>query len=287
VGFLRIPQIVNPDRLSSPYEEFLGLGDPPDTGVAIGSQSVCFVIKTEVEGVAYSRYCSVPDSILSVRSIFESQFAELQELISQVADGFGLPIDVEDTISEMEDIENLKTCAAATPTSQEGTPTAEPQEGLQEACDSDITVAPVTRAHFEEQLRELNILETPTSNRFVFTSLSEPVFQESPPTPVEVAVVLIHENIETSLGLVMPGKYTMQYWFDENDVFYAATITGVTLDEQGNEIGQVVNQQVPAVPAGFVNDPDEPPPDPDSEPGALISACRIFGYCSFFQWSCT
>jgi len=69
----------------------------------------------------------------------------------------------------------------------------------------------------------------------------------------------------------------MDYWYDGTGEFYAATITGV-LKEDGTV---VTDQQVPAVPATFVNE------DETEQPGAQISACRIFGICVFFQKTCS
>jgi hypothetical protein len=91
---------------------------------------------------------------------------------------------------------------------------------------------------------------------------------------------------------VAPGLYTLYYWFkgkDDNgeDLFYAATISGFRLDEQGNEIGEVISQAVPAVPSPstFVDDPDIVVVEEEAD--AQISDCRILRRGTFFQKICT
>jgi hypothetical protein len=153
----------------------------------------------------------------------------------------------------------------------------ESQGALQKACGSDITIAPVTLDYFKEQFKSV---QTSTGRRFVMASLTAPVFNLEDAQPVTVAVVQILQPIETSLSVVLPGEYRLDYWFDANEVFYAATISGIT--SNGNI---VTNQPVPAVPAAFINDPEHA--DLPEESGAQISASRIFGRCTFFQKSCT
>jgi hypothetical protein len=145
-------------------------------------------------------------------------------------------------------------------------------DALRETCGSDITVAPLN-----VEMREVGF-SRPIS-QFVVASMLGITMRQADASPREVAVVVIHQPIETSMGIVERGEYRMDYWFDANGIFFAATISGAAIDENGNET-EVVNQQVPAVPATFVNE------DGSAQAGAQISACRIFGRCSFFQKTC-
>jgi hypothetical protein len=96
------------------------------------------------------------------------------------------------------------------------------------------------------------------------------------PISVTVGVIKVHRKINyANERTVYPGDYRLDYWFDENENFYAATLSG--FGEDGSE---VTNLQIPAVPAAFVNaDGSEPV-------SAQISACRIFRRCVFFQRRC-
>lgn len=103
------------------------------------------------------------------------------------------------------------------------------------------------------------------------------------PISVTVGVIKVHRLIDTAWDygyennedLVYPGDYRLDYWFDENENFFAATLSGFRDDGV-----EVRNQQIPGVPAAFVNaDGTEPV-------SAQISACRIFRRCVFFQHRC-
>ncbi len=105
------------------------------------------------------------------------------------------------------------------------------------------------------------------------------------PISVTVGVVKVHREIYTATdylsesenpeNIVHPGDYRLDYWFVGDQTFFAATLSGFRDD--GIE---VINQQIPAVPAAFINaDGTEPV-------SAQISACRIFRRCAFFQRRC-
>jgi hypothetical protein len=97
-------------------------------------------------------------------------------------------------------------------------------------------------------------------------------------TPIDMAVLRVLQPVqivtEDPAGTVsiQPGDYRVDYWFDVNGVFYAATITGLTTDNT-----MVINQQIPAIPAIFINADGMP------EPSAEISACRGFGRCILWE----
>ncbi|MBP1702843.1 MAG: LysM domain [Chloroflexi bacterium] len=106
------------------------------------------------------------------------------------------------------------------------------------------------------------------------------------PISVTVGVVKVLREIDTdpqnrysdNKDIVKPGDYRLDYWFDGNQNFFAATISGFKYVDE--VITQVTNQQIPAVPAAFINaDGTEPV-------SAQISACRIFRRCVFFQRRC-
>lgn len=250
VNFQRIPQILNPARVESSYDEFKGLEFPPDTGVSINAGGVCFVVRTDGDP-AYIRYCSDSGSVLSVINNFGSQYQDLVNSILPVAERFGLQDDVQtdQIISTMEHPGRIQACSQLVNASQ---------QAKQQVCGSDITVAPVRLDKYSAAYDDAQ--NNPTDGRFSVT----------------VAAVKVLHPIEITIGVLQPGDYKMDYWFDVSNGFYAATISGFTTNEQ-----EVTNQQIPAVPATFIN------ADNTKQPGAQISACRIIGFCTFFQRSCS
>ena len=64
----------------------------------------------------------------------------------------------------------------------------------------------------------------------------------------------------------------MHWWFDSNMVFYAVTLTGVTTDNI-----QVTNQQIPGVPATFIDRRSEGPRQPASQISAWKVKVNAFG----------
>jgi hypothetical protein len=318
ISFQRTTQKTNPLRGdAAAYGEFKTLV-LPDISVALSADAVCFVVNLP-EGlnekfVGFQRYCSQPGSVLSVREKFGSQYETMQASINNITDilNLDIPIETNQIISEMEDTSHLENCSAqlsspsietpqpeeyqsilptshdypapkapAVPTDKKpslawGSEAAESDQALaatQQICASDITLAPVVEAYFKEQYGGSTVI---ARQQLTKSSLSMPSFLPSD-TFITVAVVQIHQPIVTDLGTVFPGIYRLDYWFDIEGRFYAASITGALAD--GNT--QVINQQVPAIPATFVNDDDS------AQPGAQISACRIFGVCTFFQYSCS
>lgn len=104
-------------------------------------------------------------------------------------------------------------------------------------------------------------------------------WQEPPtttPISVTVGVVKVLRDIDIGGGnVVLPGDYRVDYWFEANNNFLAATLSGIRNDDV-----IVTNQQIPAVPAAFIN------ADGTEFVNAQISACRIFRRCVFFQRHC-
>jgi hypothetical protein len=177
--------------------------------------------------------------------IFGANYENLQGTIFEIAESFGLQNDIayDQIISEKEDPGGIGTCRDVIMES------AGEVEAILPFCGSDITVGPVKRDYYESAFEEARTDE---------------------PFWVTAAVVQILEPIDTESGPLPPGDYRMDYWFDENAEFYAATI----IDQRGE------TWRVPAVPAALVNQ------DGSDQPGAQISTCQIFRKCTFFQRSC-
>jgi hypothetical protein len=260
VTFRRIPQVPNPERTNSPYEEFQFLEPAPDSFSSSFAGGVCFVATT-VDGPI--KYCSNPfasdDSAqLSVRNSFSTQYGKLRDLIGPVAGQFGLQnvIQLGHIISMQEDVQHILDCASTL---------------TQQACGADVVVAPVTAQYFQQQFNDqFGEGDEDEGDNGGDASSSQP-------TPIPVGVVKVLRPVDVSTGgTIQPGDYRIDYWFDANRVFYAATLTGFMTDNT-----QVTNQQVPAVPAALINAPNSPP-----QPATQISACRIFRRCIFFQSRC-
>jgi hypothetical protein len=254
VTFQRIPQIVTPERTDSPYEEFQSLEPAPASASSIFAGGVCFVATTADGPIKYCSTASASDDStqLSVTDNFPSQYADLQDLISPVAAQFGLldVIQMDQIISMQEDFQHIQECASAL---------------TQQACGADMVVAPVSEQYFEQQYNE-KFGEGDEDDEDNGDNGDNGGDQS--PAPFAVGVLKILRPVDASGGTVEPGDYRVDYWFDANGVFYAATLTGVRTDNT-----QVTNQQIPAVPATFVN------ADGTELPGAHISACRIIGKC--------
>jgi hypothetical protein len=244
LDFSVIPQVYNRERFETSYREFNGLDFSYENSVTISANSVCFVITTDSDP-PYIRYCSAPGSELSLIENFGSNFGNLVDTIDRIAESFGLRDEIayEQIISEKEDPGGIEYCRGEIYNASGDT------EANQPACGSDITIGPVYEDYFDRAYDE--------------TKTDEPF-------SVAVAVLQIHETIDTEAGPLPPGSYRLDYWFDGNGEFFAATI----IDEQGK------TYKVPAVPATLVN------ADGTEQPGAQISTCQIFGRCTFFQKSC-
>jgi hypothetical protein len=254
-------------------------------------------------GPIYNTYCSRPsgpdgsDAPLSVMDNFPSQYAELQSSISGVAAGFDLEnrVQMNEIISTLESIQGIQDCASAL---------------TEEACGSDIIGVPVTEHYFAQQLNkafggngdgsggdgedrdhnnggENGDHKSQTVSTYTAMSASDDDDDaknndnkdnddrdndngtkkpNGSPTPIAAAVVKVLKPIELPNGVVQPGDYVMHWWFDSNAVFYAVTLTGVTTDNT-----QVTNQQIPGVPATFIDKRREGPHQPASQ----ISAWRV------------
>jgi hypothetical protein len=266
VTFRRIPQIPNSERTNSPYEEFQFLEPAPDSFSTIFAGGVCFVATT-VDGPI--KYCSNPFAAddsdqLSVRNNFSSQYEQLRDLISPVAVQFGLEnvIQLGHIISMQEDVQHILDCAS---------------QLTQEACGADVVVAPVTAQYFQQRFNDQFGGGDDDDEEDGEDGDNGDNGSSSQPTPITVGVIKVLRPVEVSTGgTIQPGDYRIDYWFDANGVFYAATLTGVMTDNT-----QVTNQQVPAVPAALINAPNSP-----GQPPTQISACRIFRRCIFFQSKC-
>jgi len=271
ITFRRIPQILNPER-DAFSEEFGDLGEAPESGVAISAEGVCFVVNdTAVVASGPMRYCSIPGSAttiafggaidfafpfpasqitdptspLSVRDNFPAQYAELQDEILETAERVSYmedDIQMDQIISTIEDPDRIQACANAL---------------TQETCGSDIIVAPLAPDNFVEG-----------------PGVTTPIAVVRVILPIQVI-----DGSGTVLDVIQPGDYRMDYWFNADGLFLAATLTGFTTGNNTN-VPDVINQQAPAVPATFIN------ADGTEFPGAQISACRIFRRCAFFQRSC-
>jgi hypothetical protein len=259
ITFQRMPQIPNSERTNSPYEEFQALEPAPDSFSTIFAGGVCFVATT-VDGPI--KYCSKPSASddsaqLSVRNNFSSQYQKLRDLISPVAEQFGLEnvIQLGHIISMQEDVQHILDCASIL---------------TQQACGADVVVAPVTGQYFQQKYDETfgEGDEDEGDNGGDGSS--------SQPTPIAVGVVKVLRPVDTSGGTIQPGDYRIDYWFDANGVFYAATLTGFMTDNT-----QVTNQQVPAVPAALINATNSP-----QQPPSQISGCRLLRRCIFWQGRC-
>lgn len=285
VTFDLLPQKDNLERTNSPYAEFRNL-PMPNTGAGISANDLCLVVNIGPDG--HTRYCSTATTAstlassgtpkqaspfvfsslnaltspfaapalqttttdaLSVADSFPAQYGELQDLITaSIAHiSYAAPVQLDQVISTIEDPQRLQDCANATVDTQ------------QTACASDILIAPVTQAEFDAQFNILDAQVAPLSS----------------PTSINVAIVKVLQPITISTGVIEPGDYQVDYWFDTDKVFYAATLTGLTDSDV-----VVTNQQAPAVPVSFVNT------DGTDLPGIQISSCRFFRRCVFFQGNC-
>lgn len=290
VNFIRVTQSLNWVRFDPSQTnrtEFLNLGLPDDSSVTITADGVCFILKTgdASRGEEYIRYCSEASSILSPRSMYKSKYEELMQSMGKTAEYFGLynDIQLDQVISEMEDIKHIERCADM---NRLGDP-----DGVKQQCGSDISVAPVSEQYFKDnyaggydKMKSQSFLV----NRYPLAAGLALLFKQDDPFaghfPVAVGTVQIYSQIDTApeaeLGdgsdLVEPGDYRLDYWFDPNGEFYAASISGYRYADNM----EVINQPVPAVPATFVN------ADGTEQAPTQISTCRIFGRCVFFQRNC-
>jgi len=294
IEFQRIPQVRNPFRLpGAPIPEFVDPDNPPDNSAVITADGVCFVIKSvdpSSRQEIYTRYCSVPNTVLSVRANYEENYKGLEESILKTAELFEMQdiLIYEQIISEMEDPNHIMACSAESTALQERLlsgeelPEEEVQKVLQHACGSDITVAPVKEEHLQEMYKgKVGIGPTNSgSSRLFIAAAPAALFQPDNPNdgifPLAVGVMQVHNPINTDYGIVQPGEYRLDYWFYNTGEFYSASITGYLFEDNS----LVADQPVPSIPAGFVNE------DGSEQPAAQISACRIFGRCTFFQRNC-
>lgn len=246
---------------------------------------------------AYNAYCSKPtgpkgkDAALSIMDNFSSQYAQLQSLIHDAAARFGLEdrIQMDEIVSTLESILGIQDCASLL---------------TQEACSSDVIAAPVKEQYFKRQFtaqfggnggndghdgdddddddkEDQDSASSSHSSPFLFASLSvtESLFQPDSPVAIEAAVVKVLKPIELpSGGTVQPGDYVMHFWFDSNAVFYAATLTGVTTD---NVV--ITNQQIPALPASFIDKRNSGLKQPSSQISAWKVSLFRGSWCTWWE----
>lgn len=250
VTFARIPQMLNPERTDSPYPLF-GVPDPLPAGAAtIASDSVCFVLNTDLISPTPIRYCS-ETSQLSVIDLFPTQYADLQNSISDVAAhiGYEAPLATDQILSTIEDAQRLNDCANATD-----------QATKQADCASDIIFGPRAQDDFAPEFAALQALPKPLSTPMAIDGGVVRVLQ------------LIHVPTVNPSGVVtiQPGDYRLDYWYDVNGVFYAVTLTGLTANNT-----PVINHQIPAMPALFIDENT----DGLQQPLAQISGLCWRGWC--------
>jgi|GEM_PF-2112994 len=265
----------------------------------------------------YNAYCSKPsgldgsDAPLSVMDNFPSQYAELQSSISDLAAGFGLEnrIQTDEIISTLESILDIQDCASALTEEACGSdilaaPVTEHyferqlnnafggngdgNGGDGEDRDHENGDDGEDRDHENGDNEDH---ESQTVSMYTAMNASDdddganndddkdnddrdkdPDKPGSRRTPIEVAVVRVLKPIETPDSIVQPGDYLMHWWFDSNMVFYAVTLTGVTTDNI-----QVTNQQIPGVPATFIDRRSEGPRQPASQISAWKVKVNAFG----------
>jgi hypothetical protein len=189
---------------------------------------------------------------------------------------------MDEIISTRESILGIQDCASAL---------------TEEACGSDIIAAPVTEWYFEHQYsrafggdgenngedddRERQDDESGLNNSpFLFGSLSvmKSLIQPITPAQIAAAAVKILKPIETPDTIIQPGDYVMHLWFNSNGVFYAATLTGVTTDST-----VVTNQQIPAIPALFLDRRSESPRQPSAQITGLKVNWRGRSVCALWE----
>ena len=172
-------------------------------------------------------------------------------MISDAADriDYTSPIAMDQILSTVEDYQRIQDCANASNTT-----------AMQTACASDIIFGPRDQADFAVQFAALQALPMPLSAPMAIDGGVVRVLKViNVPTVDPVGVVTIQ-----------PGDYRVDYWFDVNGYFYASTLTGLTTS---NTV--VVNHQIPAMPALFI---DDDPAGPD-QPLAQISGLCWRSWC--------
>lgn len=179
-----LPFIASPVQLNP--EPMLQEPTRQEINVSIEADSVCFVIPA-LDGSGFWRYCSA-DEQLSVQARYIDAYTGLQQAITQIAEQFGLSIDAEQVISEMEDIGNLEACRNGN-----------------DSCAADIIGAPVADFMNEYAAK----LDQCGDGSF----------------GIDAGVVQVLRPIESAN--TQPGRYKVQFWY-EAKIFVGATITGET-----------------------------------------------------------
>lgn len=320
VSFERIAQKLNPARgEEAKIEAFKALNPPPDVAVAIRSDSVCFVVKTDNDP-PYLRYCSEPGSMLSVKDNFASQYEGVQGSIAGAikllmeSSNFAsdVPVQTDQLISEMEDPSRLEGCGeqilnpAQAIQAPEPTPTEDSMtfkfEPPQDATVPDQPKPSLAFSQSDTLLAEnLAILQAACGSDITVAPVTLDYFNDKykslvPPTSSRfimaslVAPVFLQASPPPITAAVVqihqPIDTSLGTVFPGNyrlDYWFNATgeFYAATISGALTDGTPVTNQPVPAVPATFIN------ADDTEQPGAQISTCRIFGRCTFFQSSCS
>lgn len=321
VFFQRTTQKLNPARgEEATIEAFKTLPPPPDVAVAIRSDSLCFVVKTNNDP-PYIRYCSEPKSMLSVKDNFASQYASVQSSMNGAIEllmgggnfepGFAA-VQTEQIISEMEDPSRLEGCGeqilnpAQVIQPPEPTPTKDSMtfefEPPQDAAVPDQPKPSLAFSQSDTLLPEnLAVLQAACGSDITVAPVTLDYFQEkyqslAPPASSRLFMVSLLAPAFLQAG-TSPITVAAVQIHQPIDTSLGTVFPGnYRLDYWFNAGGEfyaatitgtltngtpVTNQPVPAVPATFVNEDDT------EQPGAQISTCRIFGRCTFFQSSCS
>lgn len=221
--------------------------------VGITSDSVCFVVDLNYAGIQYPpdqagfrQYCSQPGSPLSVRADFPQQYEQLIGEVATTVDilvgGGYLQVDPSQVLAQ------ISVSEAEDPANIDAC--------SGDNCAADVAGAPL--ANFAEDFAQMQ--ET-----------------QEMPFPVTAGVLRIFQPlmIPGIEGSVEPGYYTLDYWFEPGGAFIGATISGQTEEEQ-----PVNDQQIPAIPALFLNERN------GDETIAQISALKFRRWCCLWQSNC-
>jgi hypothetical protein len=223
VTFTRVPLVRNEE--ARPNSDSF-----PPLGAIITPNSVCFVVGLADSGevsqnpsstVYWARYCS-NEPILSVHENFPEQFANMQKDLQDSIDHLTQTypnltlenLELESTISEMEDPEDIGKCNA--------------NQQSPETCNPDITgtASQLFWSGFD------NAKAASNGGDFAVTA----------------GVVKVWSDLTFKGGSVPPGDYWVMFWFHNDESFMGATLLGVTTEEV-----KVEGQTIPATPSYFLD----------------------------------
>ena len=245
VAFNRTTMIKNPQHVSEQ--------PAPPILSAISSDSVCFYVdRTQaIAGTGIARYCAVapPESPLAVRSQHEAMYGELVDQLSEtisvtMAAGWldSDTVDLDRTISEAESERQIDLCAV---------PVASPS-----GCHAEFTGAPIG-SFWQDYARA----KSQVGGNSFFAS---------------AAVMKVHQTMSLPNNVtIAPGDYVVDYWYQANETFIGATISGTTTTG-----APVIGKQIPAVAATYTNLTGV------TEIVSYISAWDVYVVCLLNQSNC-